>query len=181
MTARDFARLLIKLMGVFVLALTLVQLSQAISYLPTYANQGSLLAVLFLYLVPILIGALIGWFLFKSDRLIADKVMFTDTGDNPSGSLNFEKAEEILISLLGIYLWAYGLIGLARTLGLVASLTTADHPGLSEDTLWSSYLIPSLAQITVGTLIFLSSRGIVVLRRRFLDIRDKTRALGMDE
>lgn len=31
MTARDFARLLIKLMGLFILAMTLVQATQAIS------------------------------------------------------------------------------------------------------------------------------------------------------
>lgn len=178
MTALDFARLLIKLMGVFVLSLTLVQLSQAISYLPTYANQGSLLAVLFLYLVPILFSALIGWFLFKSDRLIADKVMFTDTGDNPSASLNFEKAEEILISILGVYLIATGLIDLARTLGWLISSTSATS---GYGTLVEVYLIPALAEIVIGALVFLSSRGISVLRRRFLDLRDKTRALGIDE
>ncbi|MBO6633204.1 hypothetical protein [Parvibaculum sp.] len=180
MTARDFARLLIKLMGLFILAMTLVQATQAISYLPGYLNQTSLFSVLAIYFVPLLASALIGWFLFKSDRLIADKVLFTGEGNDSAGSLHFGKAEEILLSALGIYLTAYGLIGLTRTLGYVMS-STPEHPVISSETLWHTFLIPSVAQVLVGLLIFLSSRGLVVLRHRFLDLRDKTRELGVDK
>lgn len=180
MTARDFARLLIKLMGLFVVAMTLVQATQALSYLPGYMNQTSLFSALAIYFVPLLASALIGWFLFKSDRLIADKVLFTDEGNNRAGSLNFEKVEEILLSVLGIYLTAYGLIGLTRTLGFVMS-NTPEHPAVSSETLWHTFLIPSIAQVLVGLLIFLSSRGLVALRRRLLDMRDTTRELGVDK
>lgn len=180
MTARDFARLLIKLMGLFVLAMTLVQATQAISYLPGYLNQTSLFSALAIYLVPLMASALIGWSLFKSDRLIADKVLFADEGNDRAGSLHFGKAEEVLLSVLGIYLTAYGLIGLTRTLGYTVS-STPEHPVVSSETLWHTFLIPSIAQVLVGLLIFLSSRGLVVLRHRFLDLRDKTRELGVDK
>lgn len=180
MTARDFARLLIKLMGLFVIAMTLVNLTQAISYLPAYRDQTSFVGALFHFLVPLLGSGLIGWLLFRSDRLIADKVLFTDEGNAAVGSLSFEKVEEVLLSVLGIYLTAYGLIGLMRTLGFVLSYR-ADESLVSSDVFWSTFLIPSLAQIAVGLLVFLSSRGIVVLRRRFLDFRDMARELGTDK
>ncbi|MEQ8267069.1 MAG: hypothetical protein RH982_07725 [Parvibaculum sp.] len=180
MTARDFARLLIKLMGLLILAMTLVQLSQAVSYFPTYVENGSIFSALSLYLVPILFSVLVGWFLFKSDRLIADKMLFAEPGQDQPGTLNFEKTEEILISVLGIYLTASGLIGLARSLGMVLA-SRPNHSMLSEERLWAAYLIPDLVQVLVGLLVFLSSRGFVVLRRRFLDVRDKARELGIDK
>lgn len=180
MTARDFARLLIKLMGLFVIAMTLVQLTQAISYLPVYRDQASFVGALLLYLVPLLASGLIGWLLFMSDRLIADRILFADGGNAEVGSLSFEKVEEVLLSVLGIYLTAYGLIGLMRTFGFVLSYK-ADESLVSSNVFWNTFLIPSLAQIAVGLLVFLSSRGIVILRRRFLDLRDQVRELGTNK
>lgn len=180
MTARDFARLLIKLMGLFVIAMTLVNLTQAISYLPAYRDQTSFAGALFHFLVPLLGSGLIGWLLFKSDRLIADKILFTDEGNDVAGSLSFEKVEEVLLSILGIYLTAYGLIGLMRTLGFVLTYN-ANMPLVSSDVFWSTFLIPSLAQIAVGLLVFLSSRGLVVLRHRFVEFRTNDRNIGMPD
>ena len=178
MTARDFARLLIKLMGLFILAITLVQLAQAISYFPSYIEDGSLLKTSTLYGVPILLGVLIGWLLFKSDRIIADRMLFAADAQEQPSTLSFEKAEEMLISILGVYLIAHGLIGLARTLGWLISYASISS---GYDTLWDAYFIPAAAEIAIGALVFLSSRGLVVLRQRFLDIRNRVREVGMDE
>ena len=178
MTARDFARLLIKLLGLFIIAMTLVQLTHAVSQLPIYyMDHPSTFRAISLYLIPLLVSLLIGWFLFKSDRLIADRLLFADEGSTTAGNLSFEKVEEVLLSVLGIYLTAYGLIGLMRMFGFVLSYT-ADQPLVSSDVFWNTFLIPSLAQVAIGLLVFLSSRGLVVLRHRFLDIRTNVRNIG---
>jgi len=173
MTARDFARLLIKLMGLFVLAMILVHLIYTATYLPFNYRDYGLSATIALGVIPILFALLIGWTLFRSDRLIADTMLFTKDKSGSSEMLDFRKVEEILLALLGVYFVAHGLISLAGAMGSAM--------GAGEFDVFLTNAIPGFAHILIGAFVFLSSRGLVVLRHKFVEFRTKVRNMGATE
>ncbi|MDP2123356.1 MAG: hypothetical protein Q8J92_03145 [Parvibaculum sp.] len=173
MTARDFARLLIKLMGLFVMAMILVSLSYSLAHIPFELPHRPLSQILAFNFIPLFLALLIGWALFRSDRRIADAMLFArDRTDTPQ-PIEFRKVEEILLALLGIYLIAEGLISIIGVLGgAMGSGTTA---------FLLTNVIPGFAQILIGAFVFLSSRGLVVLRHKFVEFRTKVRNMGATE
>ncbi len=175
MNYHDLTRLLIKIMGLFILAWSITQTFLNVGYSIFSYQQYGLALLLGGYVIPSILAIIVGLILFLGDRRLANRVVSL-TGDSAqNGRLDFHRLEQIGIALLGLYL---SINGMKMLIGISAHQILSDTQSQRAISDFNyEKIVEYSAQLLIGILIFLCSNGIATFRQRFLEIRDRVRNL----
>ncbi len=175
MNYHDLTRLLIKIMGLFILAWSISSGALSMGTVVwSYRDHGIAYPLGFI-IIPIFIALAIGGVLFLGDRRIANAIVFQTSDDDDAAKTDFRRLEQIGIALLGLYLTAMALKSLLGiSVSTIGALLREQDPRLTSS---YSYLLEYSFQLGIGLAIFLCSNGIATLRQRILEFRDTVRNL----
>jgi len=162
MTARDLAAVLIRLFGLYLLVTLVVALPQGLEQgLETLADPDRSLAVWFL-VTAALVKAILGIWLLRSGSLLASKIAPSGP-PAPASALDGEKLLAVLTAIVGLWFIAVGLgslIGQATSMYVYGQFITSFRLGGRPPDSWPMLLIPPLAQVLIGAILFLGSKRI---------------------
>lgn len=178
MTHHDLARLVSKLLGLFIIASTVIGM---IFIFPTWQFQESRLSwqwMVGFYVIPELIGLTIGVIFLRADKRIADALVIKYDATDLNSAIDYKEVESILIALLGLYLTADGIPPMIYALSNFV-IVSFEIGFLALPNL--EFVAKQSVQIFIGIGLFLGSGGLMLWRRRFLNIRYKVQTWDADK
>jgi hypothetical protein len=182
MLPREFARLVIKIVGLAMTVYGVASLPTALGWLFAADVPNRAWTALTAGIAPALIWILIGaGFFYGAGRIVERSFEQPLQATVPSS--DSRALEEIAMAVLGLYVLAAGLAEGAyywARLDLFYRYTfnagSVNPPGIPQNELGG--VAAAITRVVFGILLFLCSRGITALRRRILDTRPMAREDG---
>ena len=175
MNARDLSRLLIRVAGLFVIVEALVGLPGSFERVQFHEASSPMLAIIGMTLAPFALSLGAGLILFSFAGTITDRVLVTSPPDAARTSTGMQAAEEIALTVLGVYVLVNGIsecVYYVAKAELIASALHADSARAYQTPQETAGLFAGAFRVVAGLLLIGCSRGLVVLRRRLLSLRD---------
>lgn len=173
MSLRDIAHLLVKIAGLVIIVLAISNLVGVLAYIlssaPGMMRDGSgreyLREALLAAAIPPAVFFAAGLTLFWGAGTIADRILVRPVGPITDKPISLHGIEEIVLVVLGLYVFATGLADMAGAL--------ARFDWSSEKMYLARFVEigPAGARMAFGAVLVLFSRGFVVVRRRVLSLR----------
>lgn len=177
MNYRDLSRLMLKLLGLFILASAMASVPLSFMALQLTDRDMSWTIWLLDYILPLASVFLIGLILFRADKQITN-TFITEAGANELASgIDYTRVEAILIALLGFYLVADALPYTVIVLGQYIALYSVSGPTTIPSL---SMIANQLISLGIGIGLILGSRGLALWRHRFLSLRNAGRTYDLD-
>ncbi len=181
MTFHDLSRLMIKFLGLFIIATTISYIPFLIDALRLPYDDRTLSKILLLDIAPLVAMLLIGLLLFRADTRIANAIIFVSEESDSTSNIDYLRIESMLIALLGLYLAVTSLQSIAGY--LIHFLFGDSAIGFVQNILLN--FVRDLAVLTakflLGASLVLGSNGLTLWRHRFLNIRNVVQTWDADK
>ncbi|MDO8421016.1 MAG: hypothetical protein Q7S99_02535 [Parvibaculum sp.] len=178
MNYRDLSRLMLKLLGLFIIASALARIPLSILALQIKTTHLTWTIWLIGYALPLTTVLLFGLILFRADKRITNTFITEVGAEELATGINYTRIEEILIALLGFYFIADALPHTLVVTGQYIALYSASGPTTIPS---FSTIANQLIALIIGILLVVGSRGLALWRHRFLSLRNAGRIYDSDE
>ncbi|MGK9236386.1 hypothetical protein KXS07_31685 [Inquilinus limosus] len=178
MPLREIARLLVKIAGLVVIVSAVIDLPVLLGRMLPMEAPMTARDVITMTFVPPAIAGLIGIIMFWGAGRIVDRLLVTPATPSQGGGVDLRAVEEIAIAALGLYFVATGIADAFYywgKAGLYYRYVTENNipmPIIAPDDFGG--FASTAAQLAIGVVLVLLSRGIVAVRRRLLSLRPIT-------
>jgi hypothetical protein len=175
MPARDLARLLVKIAGLIILIYGFTDLPITLGQAFAIADQTKIVGATILSVVAALPSLIAGIVLFAWPDTIVERALARPAETTDAVPCNSRTIEEIALTVLGFYIVASGAAEgfyywaqvdlyyryAAGTGYMPTEMTPTQFGGIGA----------AVTRLVLGTLLIVTSRGLVALRRRLLSLR----------